>query len=209
MLRTIFKIFFSLVFLVAGYLAYGYYYYQKGEYHDLGVKYKSTDYNNALQNKLKVEIKDKNELFYGAKIKGQGEQKKEEFFTNEEVTALVNFTNESKGSIKNFQIRFMGNNDFEAAFHYSELKYRLFVPVYIKASLAYAGSNTVYFKFNEIYLGDFDLPKFLRERVANNFNLYINNTIGSMDVFEIEKLEINKDSVLFKGLLPTKIEGYE
>jgi hypothetical protein len=209
MFRLFFKMFFILVFLIAGYLAYGYYYYQKGEYQDLGIKYKSSDYNNAINNKLKIEIKDKNELFYGAKTKGTGEQKKEEFFTNEEITALVNFTNESKGSIKNFQIKFTGNNDYEAAFHYSNLKYRLFIPVYMKASLAYVGSNTVYFKFNDIYLGDYKLPKFLRERAANNFNLYINNCFGGLDVFEIDKLEINKDSISFKGLLPTKIEGYE
>jgi hypothetical protein len=209
MIKLLFKMIILVIFLVSGYLAYAYYYYQKGEYQDLGIKYKSSDYNNALQKKLKIEIADKNELYYGAKIRGDGEQKKEESFTNEEVTALVNFTNESKGSIKNFQIKFIGNNNFDVSFHYSNLKYKLFIPVFIKASLGYVGNNTVYFKFNEVDLGNYRLPKIFRERAINNFNLYINNTIGGMDVFEIEKMNIDKDMVYFKGLLPTKIEGYE
>jgi hypothetical protein len=195
--------------LITGYLAYGFYNYQKGEYRDLGVKYTIDNYNNALQNKLKIEIKDKNELFYGARIKGEGEQKKIEAFTNEEITALVNFTNESKGRIKNFQIRFLGNNEFEASFYYFDIKLGLFIPVFIKSSLAYAGGNTVYFKFNEMYLGGYKVPKILANMALNNFNLYINNTIGGMDIFEIQKLEILTNEVFFSGILPTKIEGYE
>jgi hypothetical protein len=209
MLRFIFNIFLLLVILAAGYLAYAYYNYQKGEYRDLGIKYDIFTFDKVVKDKLKIEIKDKNELFYGAKIKGQGEQKVDLAFTNEEVSALVNFTNALKGRIKNFQIILIGNNDFEASFYYSDSNYKLFIPSYVKGSLSYTGGNSAYFKFNEIYLGDYKLPKIFCNRIANDFNIYVNNTIGRMDVFEIDRFEIEKNIVYFKGLLPTKIEGYE
>jgi hypothetical protein len=209
MLRIILKIFLLIILASAGYLAYGYYNYQKGDYHDLGIRYNLGIFENTINNKLKIEIKDREKLFYGVKIKASGEHKVSQNFSNEEISSLINYANEMKGGLKDFQIKFVGNNICEASFYYSGLDHKIFVPIFIRAELIYTNNSSVNFKFDEVSVGDFKLPKIARERMANSFNEYINITLAGIDIFEIEKLGIDKDKVYFSGTLPTKIEGYE
>jgi hypothetical protein len=207
MLRFIFRLLILIILALIGYSTFAYIQYQKGAYRDLGVKYQMADYESAIK-KLKINIADPTRLYYGVFIKGRGENKVDDTFSEKEVTAFLDIANREHGPFRNVQVKLLSANRFEASFHYTGGKYNLPGPIFFSGDLELTGNDGIVFKFDEIFAGDFKLPKFARERMSGSFNRYIHDVIGNMDVFNVEKLSLGDGKADFKGLIPSNIESY-
>ncbi|MBU2632546.1 hypothetical protein KKG52_02410, partial [Patescibacteria group bacterium] len=176
---------------------------------DLGVTYTMADYDRAVKEKAKIEVNNPSDLCLTCSFKTEGSQKVDLTLSNAETSAIQNFSNSTKGPIKNIQIKFSGKEteaSFVTDFTYQgiEIKY----PVYVKGNFWNTGSKSFYISVEKLEAGNLSIPGSLKKRAEREFMSYVNNILSGIDGLSVEKVEINNGSVNFVGDIPTKAYGF-
>ena len=121
-----------------------------------------------------------------------------------ELSSLLQATNNNLGPLKEIQIKLNDNNQLEAS-AYLDLKnygYDFSGPVYAAGSIFKSDASSITVEIQRIEVGIFSVPEEYLEKGEDGLNVLINSHLAKMPDLKIDLLEINDDSLHFKGDYP-------
>lgn len=142
-------------------------------------------------------------IYLGSTFQTEGSLHIGEIFTNEEISAIQNFSNDKIGPYKDVQISFHGDNTIEASGMVTEE--RINGPLYVSGRINQTGPKSFDVDTTKIIAGNYNVPTTLRKIIDDKFSTYVNKLLDSIGGLEIEKIEINEGAVRFIGDVPAKI----
>jgi|WetSurMetagenome_2_1015567.scaffolds.fasta_scaffold00216_24 hypothetical protein len=124
--------------------------------------------------------------------------------TSEELTSLMQATNNAKGPLKNMQVKLGSNNQLEmsADADLQKLGYPIAGPVYLKGTLEKAGSDSVRMKIAEGSLGLIPIPADILKQGENGLEQQVNRQLSSMPGIRIDTLSIDNGQLHYTGAFP-------
>ena len=124
--------------------------------------------------------------------------------TSEELTSLMQATNNAKGPLKNMQIKLGSNNQLEmsADADLQKFGYPVSGPVYLKGTLEKAGSDSVRMSISEGSLGLIPIPADMLKQGENGIEQQVNRQLSSMPGMRIDTLSIDNGQLHYTGAFP-------
>lgn len=124
--------------------------------------------------------------------------------TSEELTSLMQATNNANGPLKNMQVKLGNNNQMEMSADADLQKYGYPVngPVYLKGSLEKSGSGSVNVIIREGSLGLIPVPESVLQQAGDGVEQQINHQLGSMPGMRIDTLKIQDGQLHYTGAFP-------
>ena len=124
--------------------------------------------------------------------------------TSEELTSLMQATNNAKGPLKNMQIKLGSNNQLEmsADADLQKFGYPVSGPVYLKGTLEKAGSDSVRMSISEGSLGLIPIPADMLKQGENGIEQQVNRQLASMPGMRIDTLSIDNGQLHYTGAFP-------
>jgi hypothetical protein len=124
--------------------------------------------------------------------------------TSEELTSLMQATNNAKGPLKNMQLRLGSNNQLEmsADADLQKFGYPVSGPVYLKGTLEKAGSDSVRMSVSEGSLGLIPIPADMLKQGENGIEQQVNRQFSSMPGMRIDTLSIDNGRLHYTGAFP-------
>lgn len=196
-----------IILAIAGYAFFVYKQVTSQTVKDLGVRYTIEDYNRAVAVKAGVEVADPGAIYFGSNFLSEGVQEVDQTFTDAEISAIQNYSNESRGPFKQVQIHFLGGNKVEASGFITDPRVPKTGPVYVKGDVIQTGSKSFITKLDEVRVGDYVVPGAIVEKANTEFIGYVNKILSSINGLDVEKVEIQDGAVHFKGTVPKKLTG--
>lgn len=191
------------------YVGYGVWKATHGKQVDLGIKYSEQTYDDAVAKKAGVFVNDKGSLYLGSKFRTEGEQHIDQTFSSEEISAIQNYSNSTKGPFRDVQIKFLGNNQIEASGMVNDPRIKIPGPVYVKGTLWNTGPRSFDIAVSDLKVGDYAVPAPIVAQAKTEFIGYVNNILSGIDGLKVEKVEIKDGGVRFVGDIPKKVYGYD
>jgi len=198
-----------VVVAVVGYGGYVYWRINSGTQRDLGVRYTADDYTRAVTDKAGVGITDPDQLYLGADFQISGSHDVDQTFTEAEISAILNTLNQANGPLKNVQVRLLGKGRGEISAQLDFHKYGLSLdgPFYATGGASSTGSRSASFRADQVVVGDYTVPGWIRDRVGNEVTAWVNDELGKVEGLDIQSAEIGNGAAQFRGSLPTSITG--
>lgn len=197
------------IFASAVYAAFAVWKLTHGTQVDLGVKYTVQTYDDAVAKKAGVFVNDKSSLYFGSKFRTEGEQHIDLMFSSEEISAIQNYSNSTKGPFRDVQIKFLGDNQIEASGMVSDPRIKIPGPVYVKGTLWNTGPRSFDVAISDLKVGDYVVPAPIVSQAKSEFIGYVNNILSGIDGLKVEKVEIKEGGVRFVGNIPKKVYGFD
>ena len=124
--------------------------------------------------------------------------------TSEELTSMMQATNNANGPLKNVQVRLGNNNGMEVSANadLEKFGYPVKGPVYLKGTLEKAGSGTIRINLSEGSLGLIPIPENIREQAKTGLEQAINKQLSAMPGMKIDTLSINNGQLHYSGAFP-------
>lgn len=202
-LKWFFIVLAVLILACAGYFVFSVTKFRNGEVLDLGVKYSYKDYTEAVEGKAQVSVKNPSALYLGSTFQTSGSKHVEQDFTNTEISAIQNYSNDKSGPFRDIQIAFHSDGSVEASGMVVDT--RINAPIYAKGTINRTGDRSFEIKTSTIIAGQYVLPSALRKIVDDKFGAYINSILKNIDGLKVEKIEFKDGAVNFVGDVPAKI----
>lgn len=191
------------ILLCAAYFVFAVVQFRGGEVRDLGIKYGYRDYTEAVANKAQVLVKDPAALYLGSTFRSEGVKHIDAEFTNAEISAIQNYSNETSGPFRDVQIAFHQDGTMEASGMVTDQ--RINAPIYAKGKVDQTSPTTFNIDATEIAAGQYSLPAPLQKIVNTKFSNYINEILKNIPGLKVEKIEFKEGAVKFVGDVPAKI----
>jgi hypothetical protein len=139
-----------------------------------------------------------------ANIKYGSAQPMDVTVSSEELTSMMQATNNAKGPLKNMQIKLGNNNQMEmsADADLQKFGYPVKGPVYLKGTFEKSGSGSVNVIVKEGSLGLIPVPANILQQAGDGVEEQINHQLGSMPGMRIDKLEIQNSQLHYSGAFP-------
>jgi len=160
--------------------------------HDLGVKADPAKFN-ALLARENVKLSGPvSNYALTANIKYGQAQPMDATVSSEELTSMMQATNNANGPLKNMQVKLGSNNRMEMSADADLQKYGYPVkgPVYLKGTLEKSGSGAVNIIVSEGSLGLIPVPANVFQQAGDGIEQQINHQLGAMPGMRIDTLEI-------------------
>ena len=124
--------------------------------------------------------------------------------SSEELTSMMQATNNAKGPLKNMQVKLGNNNQMEMSADADLQRYGYPVkgPVYLKGTFEKAGSGSVNVVVKEGSLGLIPVPAGFLQQAGDGVEQQINHQLGSMPGMRIDTLEIQNGQLHYSGAFP-------
>lgn len=124
--------------------------------------------------------------------------------TSEELTSLMQATNNAQGPLKNMQVKLGDNNQMEmsADADLEKFGYPVKGPVYLKGNFEKSGSGSVTIVVKEGSFGLIPVPESVLQQAGDGIEQTINHQLGSMPGMRIDNLEIQDGQLHFSGAFP-------
>lgn len=124
--------------------------------------------------------------------------------SSEELTSMMQATNNANGPLKNMQVRLGNNNQMEMSADANLQKYGYPVngPVYLKGTLEKSGSGSVNIIVKEGSLGLIPVPEGILQQAGDGIEQQINHQLGSMPGMRIDTLGIQNGQLHYSGAFP-------
>ena len=125
-------------------------------------------------------------------------------FTSEELTSMMQETNNANGPLKNMQIRLGNNNQLEMSANadLEQIGYPVKGPIYLKGSLEKGDSGSVKVTLTEGSLGVLPAPDFVLQQGEAGLEKAINNHLANIPGMQINTLSINNGQLHYTGAFP-------
>ncbi len=148
----------------------------------------------------------------------------EEFFTNEEITALLNASAGETGIFQNVSMRYIGNDRMEATAEigenlsvlidmYPEVKNYEWIlnqlkgqKVYMRTTLVHTTGNNFEAEIERFSIGSIPMPVDLINQNAVEAGSHTNSILDQIEGLAIEKFVITEEGIDFKGTIPQGIK---
>ena len=124
--------------------------------------------------------------------------------TSEELTSMMQATNNAKGPLKNMQVKLGSNNQLEmsADADLQKFGYPVKGPVYLKGTLEKAGSGSVKMTVSEGAFGLVPVPADVLKQGNDGLEQAVNNQLSSMPGLKIDSLSIDNGQLHYTGAFP-------
>jgi len=171
---------------------------------DLGVKADQITYNNLLARENVKLNGPASQYDLSANIRYGTATPMDVTVTSEELTSLMQATNNANGPLKNMQIRLGNNNQMEVSANadLEKFGYPLKGPVYLKGTLEKDGSKSVKIKIDEGSLGLIPAPGNVLEQGQEGLEQAINQQLADMPGMRIDTLTIDNGQLHYTGTFP-------
>jgi len=176
---------------------------------DLGVRYTTDDYDRAVKTKAHVDIPDPSALYLGSRFTAEGTQPIDQTFTDAEISAIQNYSNEKRGPFRQVQIHFIGGNKVEASGYVVDPRVPKTGPVYVKGDVIQTGPKSFTTKIDELRDGSYVVPGAIVDQANGEFLGFVNGILSDISGLSVEKVDIQDGMVHFKGMIPKKLTGVE
>jgi hypothetical protein len=129
--------------------------------------------------------------------------------TSEELTSLMQATNNAKGPLKNMQVKLGSNNQLEmsADADLQKFGYPVKGPVYLKGTLEKAGSGSVRMSVSEGAFGLVPVPADVLRQGENGLEDAVNKQLSSMPGMRIDTLSIENGELHYAGAFPQSVSS--
>jgi hypothetical protein len=124
--------------------------------------------------------------------------------TSEELTSMMQATNNAKGPLKNMQVKLGSNNQLEVSADADLRKFGYPVegPVYLKGTLEKAGAGSVKMAVSEGAFGLVPVPIDLLRQGEDGLEQAVNRQLSSMPGLRIDTLAIENGNLRYTGAFP-------
>jgi hypothetical protein len=124
--------------------------------------------------------------------------------SSEELTSMMQATNNVKGPLKNMQVKLGNNNQMEMSADADLQKYGYPVkgPVYLKGTFEKSGSGSVNVNIKEGSLGLIPVPESVLQQGEDGVEQQINHQLAAMPGMRIDDLEIQNGQLHYSGAFP-------
>jgi hypothetical protein len=124
--------------------------------------------------------------------------------SSEELTSMMQATNNVKGPLKNMQVKLGNNNQMEMSADADLQKYGYPVkgPVYLKGTFEKSGSGSVNVNIKEGSLGLIPVPESVLQQGEDGVEQQINHQLAAMPGMRIDNLEIQNGQLHYSGSFP-------
>lgn len=124
--------------------------------------------------------------------------------TSEELTSLMQATNNAKGPLKNMQVKLGSNNQLEmsADADLQKLGYPVKGPIYLKGTLEKAGTGSVKMTVSEGAFGLVPVPADILRQGEDGLEQAVNKQLSSMPGMRIDSLSIENGQLHYAGAFP-------
>jgi hypothetical protein len=124
--------------------------------------------------------------------------------TSEELTSLMQATNNAKGPLKNMQVKLGSNNQLEmsADADLQKFGYPVKGPIYLKGTLEKAGSGSVKMSVSEGAFGLVPVPADVLKQGEDGLEQAVNKQLSSMPGLKIDTLAIENGQLHYTGAFP-------
>jgi hypothetical protein len=171
---------------------------------DLGIKADPAQFS-ALLAKENVKLTGQNSDFYlTAPIRYGSAVPMDATVSSEEITSMMQATNNVKGPIKNMQVKLGSNNEMEMS-AFAELEsygYPLRGPVYLKGTFFKGSSSSINIHIREGSFGLIPVPENMLKQGEDGIEQQINRQLLAMPGLRIDTLEINNGKLHYRGAFP-------
>jgi hypothetical protein len=124
--------------------------------------------------------------------------------TSEELTSMMQATNNAKGPLKDIQVRLGNNNQLEMSANadLEQIGYPVKGPIYLKGTLEKGDSGSVRISLTEGSLGLVPAPDFVLQQGEAGLEKAINRQLVNMPGMQIDTLSINNGQLHYTGAFP-------
>jgi hypothetical protein len=124
--------------------------------------------------------------------------------TSEELTSLMQATNNAQGPLKNMQVRLGTNNQLEmsADADLQKFGYPVKGPVYLKGTLIKAGPGSVKMTVSEGAFGLVPVPADMLNQGKDGLEQAVNRQLAGMPGLKIDTLSIDNGQLHYTGSFP-------
>jgi hypothetical protein len=171
---------------------------------DLGVKADPAKFN-ALLARENVKLDGPASNYYlGSNVRWGNAVPMDVTMTNEELSSMMQATNNEKGPLKNVQMKMGDNNQVEmsAQVDLSKFGYPVNVPVYTKGTLVKGSGNSVKIDIKEGTSGIVPIPENFLNQGESGLEQAVNKQLGQMPGLKIDTLDISQGQLQFNGAFP-------
>ena len=171
---------------------------------DLGVKADPAKFNSLLARENVKLSGPASNYDLTANIRYGQAQPMDVTVSSEELTSMMQATNNAKGPLKNMQVKLGNNNQMEMSADADLQKYGYPVkgPVYLKGTLEKSGSGSVNVMIKEGSLGLIPVPESILQQGGDGIEQQINHQLGAMPGMRIDNLEIQNGQLRYSGAFP-------
>ncbi|MDF1498147.1 MAG: hypothetical protein P1P85_02190 [Patescibacteria group bacterium] len=123
-----------------------------------------------------------------------------------ELSSLLQATNNDLGPLKHIQVKLNDNSQAEmsAYLDLNNYGYNLSGPVYASGKIFKSGTSKINIEIEKVELGILSIPDKYIKQGENALNLLLDKQLSQMSDLKIDSLEINNNSLHFKGNYPKK-----
>jgi hypothetical protein len=124
--------------------------------------------------------------------------------TSEELTSMMQATNNAKGPLKNMQVKLGSNNQLEmsADADLQKFGYPVSGPIYLKGTLEKAGSGSVKMSVTEGAFGLIPVPADALKQGEDGIEQAVNKQLSAMPGMRIDTLAIENGQLHYAGAFP-------
>ena len=124
--------------------------------------------------------------------------------TSEELTSMMQATNNAKGPLKNMQVKLGSNNQLEMSANADLQKfgYPVSGPIYLKGTLEKAGSGSVKMSVTEGAFGLIPVPADTLKQGEDGIEQAVNRQLSAMPGMRIDTLDIENGQLHYTGAFP-------
>lgn len=171
---------------------------------DLGVKADPATFNALLARESVKLSGPASNYDLTANIKYGQAQPMDVTVSSEELTSMMQETNNAKGALKNMQVKLGNNNQMEmsADADLQKFGYPVNGPIYMKGTLEKSGSGSVNVIVKEGSLGLIPVPEGILQQAGDGVEQQINRQLSSMPGMRIDNLEIQNGQLHYSGAFP-------
>jgi hypothetical protein len=171
---------------------------------DLGVKADPAKFN-ALLARENVKLNGPISNYYlGSNVRWGNAVPMDVTMTNDELSSMMQATNNEKGPLKNVQLRLGENNQVEmsAQVDLNKFGYPFNVPVYTKGTLVKGSGNSVKIDIREGSSGIVPIPENFLNQGESGLEQEVNRQLAQMPGLRIDTLDISQGQLQFNGAFP-------
>lgn len=171
---------------------------------DLGVKTDPAKFDAVLARENVKLNGDVSDYYLGSNIRWGKSVPMDVTMTNEELSSMMQATNNEKGPLKDVQLKMGKNNQVEmsAQIDLTEFGYPINVPVYTKGTLKKGSNNRVKIDIVEGASGLMPIPESVLDQGQSGLEDEVNRQLAQMPGLSIDSLDISEGKLQFNGAFP-------
>jgi len=125
--------------------------------------------------------------------------------SSEELTSMMQATNNAKGPLKNMQVRLLDNNEMEMSANadLEKLGYPIKGPIYLKGTFTKGSASSVSILVKEGSFGLMPVPADVLSQAQDGIEQAVNSQLADMPGLRIDTLSVDDGKLHFTGSFPS------